>query len=231
MNGILGYNSFLGRLINKTVDYLFLFFLWVVFSIPVITIGASTCAFYYTFHKSLMLDRGYILRSFIKSFKENFKQATAVFVIQVIVWALVALNVYYLYVLRESFNSIISWIILVIAVLAILWTMYWFPYIAFFEDKTKTVIKNCRYLMFSNMPWTLTLIVLAVFMVFLMYQYSVGFLVVLIIYMALCGWIFHLIYKKHMPEDLVKDPMEEELAELPEEQLEQSEGQSEQQED
>ena len=28
MNGILGYDTFLGRAINKTIDYIFLFFLW-----------------------------------------------------------------------------------------------------------------------------------------------------------------------------------------------------------
>lgn len=201
MNGILGYDTFLGRLINKTIDYIFLFFLWILCSLPIITIGASTCAFYYTFNKALINERGYIARSFFKSFKENFKQATGMFIIQAIIAVLLALNISYLYLLRETFNTLISWIILVLVSLAFLWTTYWFPYVAFFTDKTKTVLNNCRIIMVRHMPWTLAILALFIIMIVIAYKFSIALILMLAVDMALNGLIFSFVYKKYMPEE------------------------------
>ncbi len=45
--------------------------------IPIVTIGASTTAAYYTVFKQLEGKDGYVVRNFFKSFKMNFFQATA----------------------------------------------------------------------------------------------------------------------------------------------------------
>lgn len=48
-------------------------FLWCVFSLPIITAGASTAALYHTVIKVIRQDRGYVFSTFIHSFKQNFK--------------------------------------------------------------------------------------------------------------------------------------------------------------
>lgn len=59
--------------INKIVDMIFLSVLWVVCSIPIITIGASSAALYHTVTKAIREDNGYPVQSFFRSFKSNFR--------------------------------------------------------------------------------------------------------------------------------------------------------------
>lgn len=59
--------------LNRIADMVILSFLWCVFSLPVITIGASTAALYHTVIKVIRQDRGYVFQTFISSFKQNLK--------------------------------------------------------------------------------------------------------------------------------------------------------------
>ena len=64
MNNIFNYDNGFFRVVNKIVDGFWASILWFIFSLPVVTFGASTTAFYYTVHKSLRGNRGYVWRSF-----------------------------------------------------------------------------------------------------------------------------------------------------------------------
>lgn len=60
--------------INKIVDMVLLSVLWVLCSIPVITIGASSAALYHAVTKAIREDKGYARQAFFQSFRENWKQ-------------------------------------------------------------------------------------------------------------------------------------------------------------
>lgn len=66
------------RTIDKIGKIFLLNLLWLICSLPVFTIGASTTALIYTSMK-LSDNEGYWHQNFFSSFKENFKQATALF--------------------------------------------------------------------------------------------------------------------------------------------------------
>ena len=68
------------RTIDKIGKIFLLNLLWLICSLPVFTIGASTTALIYTSMK-LSDNEGYWHQNFFSSFKENFKQATALFFI------------------------------------------------------------------------------------------------------------------------------------------------------
>ena len=57
--------------LNRIADIVILSALWCFYSIPIITIGASTAALYHTVIKVIRQDRGYVLQTFHHSFKEN----------------------------------------------------------------------------------------------------------------------------------------------------------------
>jgi len=63
-------------------------FLGFVFSIPVITMGASITAMFYVGMKLVRDEEGYVFKGFIKSFKQNFKQG---FLIELIIGVVAAL--------------------------------------------------------------------------------------------------------------------------------------------
>ena len=76
------YDNKVFEFINRMVDTIFVALLWVVFSLPIITIGASTTAFYETVHKVLCQNKGYVWRTFWNTFRSNFKRSTIVWLIQ-----------------------------------------------------------------------------------------------------------------------------------------------------
>lgn len=65
------------RALSRICDFIVLNILWVVCSIPLFTIGASTTAMYSVMLKIVRNEEGYIARGFLHAFKENFKQSTA----------------------------------------------------------------------------------------------------------------------------------------------------------
>ena len=74
MRGIFSYDNPVMRFIGKFWDVLILNILWLICSIPVFTIGAATTAVYYVTLKLARDDDGYTIRSFFRSFRQNFRQ-------------------------------------------------------------------------------------------------------------------------------------------------------------
>lgn len=64
--------------LNRLADLLLLNILWLITSIPLLTIGASTTALYYVTLKCVRNEENYIVRSFFRSFRQNFRQATII---------------------------------------------------------------------------------------------------------------------------------------------------------
>lgn len=61
---------------DKAADVLAAGFLWLVFSVPVFTAGASSAAFYYAVVKSVRRNRETVGKAFFHSFKANLRQGT-----------------------------------------------------------------------------------------------------------------------------------------------------------
>lgn len=72
--GIFSPDGGLYKFISRLWDVIVINFLWMLFSIPIVTIGASTIAAYSVCLKMVDDEEGYIVRSFIKAFKANLKQ-------------------------------------------------------------------------------------------------------------------------------------------------------------
>lgn len=62
------------RFMTRLWDMIKLNFLWMVFSIPIVTIGPATVAAYSVTLKMVDEREGYVARQFVKAFKENLKQ-------------------------------------------------------------------------------------------------------------------------------------------------------------
>ncbi len=77
--------------LSKVYDVIFLSVLWVIFCIPIITIGPATTALYYTTAKVIRRGRGYVWQEFWHAFKTNFVTGA----IYTIVLAAIAIILYY----------------------------------------------------------------------------------------------------------------------------------------
>ena len=134
-------DSPLYRFLSKLLDVIKLNFLWILFSIPLITIGASTVAAMSVALKMVDDEEGYIGRGFFKAFKENWKQGTAL-------WLITAAAAYAIYLDFQFFealegNPILFLIIGIVSiVLAVSALLYSYPLTARYENTLFRIINN-----------------------------------------------------------------------------------------
>lgn len=158
------YDSKFFRVINKIVDCFYASALWLVFCLPVVTIGASTTALYYTVHKCIKGNRGYVWKSFWGAFKDHIKESIGISVIIEVVFCLVVvdkrlfldmLNAGSSYGLFYYFFYILQFMILV-------WGIYIFTYRGRFALDWKNSMKNGAFLAVANLPRTLLIVLILI---------------------------------------------------------------------
>ena len=73
------------------IDVIWAGLLWIVCSLPILTLGASTTALYYTVVKCVRHGRGNLTGSFFKAFGSNFRQATLLWLLMLL-WLFIGLT-------------------------------------------------------------------------------------------------------------------------------------------
>lgn len=205
MGDIFRYDSKFGQIMGKIADCATLSLLWVVLCMPLFTAGAATTALYYAAVKVLRDDGGSAVKEFWRSFTSNFKQSTIVLVLAVIlciVWGMICLTVY-----ENSGSSLTVAYIVYFLMLAfgIMWLHYIFSYIARFQDKLGTILKNTLYICLSNFPYSLlvvTLFAMVLFVIAVNLPTSLWALLVLpAVYAVLVSLILEPVYRKYLPTE------------------------------
>lgn len=79
---------------GKITDVACMSLLWLLTSLPVFTIGASTAAFYSFTLDAVQDGEGGVWSSYFSAFRENFKKATVIWLLQLVVTAFLAVNLY-----------------------------------------------------------------------------------------------------------------------------------------
>ncbi|MCL2666068.1 MAG: YesL family protein [Defluviitaleaceae bacterium] len=92
MGGFFNIDGPFFRVGNIMADMLMLSLLWILFSLPVITMGASTAAVFYVVTRRIANREGYIAKDFWKSFKMNFKNATIIWVLTLLLALILIFN-------------------------------------------------------------------------------------------------------------------------------------------
>lgn len=85
--------------LSRFWDMLKLNFFWVLFSLPIVTIGAATTAAFSVTLKMIDENEGYIFSSFLKAFKENWKKGSIIGLLNLVF-------IYALYLDFELFNKV-----------------------------------------------------------------------------------------------------------------------------
>lgn len=189
--------------LGKLTDSLLLNILFVISCIPVITIGISCTAFYYTTHKVLRHDRSYLWAEYKRAWKENFKQSTSCWLVFLAIGLILGADIGIMYAAFRAGNSYGSAYVFfaVILLLVLLWMVYAFAYIARFENTTKEVMKNSAFMMFFHFPKTLILLVILAVSAFVVW--SIPLLVVLVPVLAV--WLIEIllesIFIRYMSEE------------------------------
>ncbi len=155
--------SFMG----KVADLVILNILAMICSIPIVTIGASWTAMYFVAIRIVRKEEGYVIRDFFRSFKENFKQATIIWLLVVAVAAVFVGDIVIYRMMPDQIPQIIMIVVAALAFLMLGTVVYVFPVLSRFHNTTKNTIKNAFLLSIVNIPFTLIFIVLMIIPVIL----------------------------------------------------------------
>ena len=143
------YESKFSQLLLKLCYACYLNLLWFLCSIPIVTIGASTTALYYAALKIVRDEDSHIASLFFRSFRENFKQSTVLWLILLAIGLFLAGDGYILYHLRlhtEGTMAVIWTLILAIviaaAVVYVIVLEYVFPLVASVSNTNTAMLKN-----------------------------------------------------------------------------------------
>lgn len=159
MNQLFSTDGMIYRFLNKTGNIILATVLWMVGCIPVVTIGTSTAALYYTMVKSVRKDVGYVHSEFWRGYKLNFKKGVASTVLLLALGSVLGVEMWL--VLENGVEVSRIWYTLsgLLILLAVLIVLYLFPVMSRFDMKLS---KLCMLsFVMSIRFWYITLALLA----------------------------------------------------------------------
>ena len=97
-----GIDSKFYEVVSRIADLVVVNLLFVLCSLPIITIGASTTALYGVTKKMAENREGYIFRNYFRLFKENFKQSTIMWSILLLLALIPTIDLYIINSLKKN---------------------------------------------------------------------------------------------------------------------------------
>lgn len=220
MRGLLSYDGALSRTLSKITDCMCLSVMWLICCIPLVTVGAATTALYYTVNKAVRYDRSGVWHSYWQSFRSNFRQATGIWLVLVLLYGVLVTSAIcsYLLYMSGSISKSIWIILLVLLAVVTLWANYLFPYLARFNNATKQLMKNCGWIAVENFLWSILLLVISVAVVVGILLMPMGLFGLPAGGMLVSSYILERVFRKYMStEDLALEDERNKVSEDPSE--------------
>ena len=141
--------------------------------IPVFTIGAAVTSLYRITIAILAGDNPSVFKDYFKCFKDNFLKATG---LELLYTALAAFFIVEVYMIRTMLDSQFQWTTFFpffFLVMIVSSSFYAFPLLAWFHETFKQLLKNSILIAVTNLPITIMYIAISAGLAFLVYQYTV----------------------------------------------------------
>lgn len=160
MSGFFDPNNEIMTFMGKLLDSIILSLVWIIFCIPIFTIGASTTALYYTTVKNIRRERGYLLKEFWKSFKSNFVGATILWIIILIIGVIYGVNFWFSWNVKGTIGFMLLMIYSMILFLILSVEVYTLPILSRFDMKTKDIVRTSAIIGIKHLPYSFLFILI-----------------------------------------------------------------------
>lgn len=192
------------RLLNRVGDMLILNILMIICCIPVITAGAAFTAMHYVILKMIRGEEGYLIKGFFKSFARNFKQATLIWLLMLLVIVVYIGDSLIFKYSGVTFPTPLVVAVAVVGAILLLSAMYVFPLLARFDNTIRNTLKNSALLAFANLPKTLSMAVFYAIPFIMGYFSTYSYIFIFMFGISLpaygAAWLYSDIFKKFEPE-------------------------------
>ncbi len=210
MNGF-NYDNVVIRFLNKLTDLMILNILFLVCSIPIVTIGASLTAMYSVNLKSVRYGDGYVAKRFFEAFKKNFKQATLAWLVFLLAGILLFFDIRFWQQMDPgTYGRVMIAVSYAIAAVLFVIGTWVFPVIAKMEDRLFIQFKNAAGMAVGYFfPYTVICVAIELLAAYtavvnvgmMMIMLVIGFATVSYI----CSFFFYKVFANHIREESLGD--------------------------
>lgn len=183
------------QFLNKMTDQFLLSLLWLACSIPLVTFGASTTAF---FSVSMRLHEdleGSLLKEFFQEFRRCFKRSTGIWLVQLAVFALVAVDLWVCCKMDRKIGWFLVPVIATLGVLLLVMSLFTWPLASRSSAPLRKLWMSARYTTISYLQHGISMLLMAGLAVVIadLLPYAAPVLpsVVCYQYARIYVWVFH----------------------------------------
>lgn len=201
------------RALSRVADLMILNILFIICCLPIVTIGAALTGMNYVTLKMAENEEGYVAKGFLKSFRQNFRQATIIWLIMLAIGIVFVLDFLIMRNAAGTAVDILRILILAVAILYLILLIYVFPTLARFDNSIKITMKNAFIMAIADLPRTLVMLVITVGSVILTffnaYTLWYGLMVWLLLGFALVAfansYFMKKVFAKYTPKEEEED--------------------------
>lgn len=143
------------------------FLLYALILVASMPIGAAFTALHYVCLKMVRNEEGYITKDFFKSFKLNFKQATIIWTVSMLIGALLIFNFTYIHLMEHA--TVFFAASAAAAIFLYFIILYVFPILSHFENTVKGTVKNAFFMSILALPKTILMVIVTLIPVAIIY--------------------------------------------------------------
>lgn len=171
--GFFNFDSPVMAFLGKAAEYMLVSLMCLVCCIPVFTIGAALTAQYYVGLKLIKGEDVPFFKAYIKSFKENFKQATIIWIIELLIYVFLAYDWYLIYSTGgDNYNLTMRILLAVVSLFFVMAGIAVFALISRFCMTTKEALKGAFAYTYTNIPRMLGVLILTALPTIASWKYS-----------------------------------------------------------
>lgn len=161
MGKLFSYDNPVWRFMGRVADVFVLSMLWALCSLPVITMGASNSALYYVTLKMARGHEGYLIKSYMKAFRDNFRQATILWILMLAAGFFLVADMYWMYGQESRAAVFLFWLCATLAILYLFVAVMIFPLQARLETGFSKLLFLSFMVSVKNFSWALFMLVIA----------------------------------------------------------------------
>lgn len=184
--------------LNRFIDLILLNLLWFLCSIPIFTIGASTCALYEITMRYALYEEPPIIRTFFQAFRKNFKKATVLFMIFFFMGGFLILDMWCALHWDISIRFLIIVVILAVAYFYFAVLTHVFPLLTYFDTGIKESIIKAFFLSMKNGIFTVFIMVVNLLPLFAILLFPHYFGQILFLYFIIGFAVISLLCSMHL---------------------------------
>ena len=161
MKNLFNLDTPLMQMLTRVGDMIIINFLTIICSLPIITAGAAISATHRIMQDFLMDNETTIIRTYFRAFKENFKQATLVWLALVVIIAALLADVFLINLfIQGSLRSFFVILLSAVALIVFAISMYIFPLLTRYRNTLPQHLRNSLILMITKLPRTIGMMAL-----------------------------------------------------------------------